>query len=183
MKLYYIRSIANAQGDLVEIQDGQHRIADYFIWNSNDGKFLKFTKAKGKAQEYLTESEIITCDYLDSNISVPIFSKHARDILQEAISDELEFHEIEVSTSTRSIIYFLGKCRKSLELLNKKASEYRPLTDGSPILSTPVYKKDFTEDFFIARDCGELQNFIASEKFVDLCKKHNLSIGFIPARQ
>jgi hypothetical protein len=183
MNLYYIHSSANVEGDVVDIQDGQRRIADYFIWNTNDGKFLKFTKARGKAQEYLTELEISTCDYLDSNISIPIFSQRARDILEEAIPDELEFHEIEIITPMKNFIYFLGKCRKYLKLLNKQASEYRPLTDGSLILSRPAYKIETAEDFFIARDSDESQIFVASQKFVDLCKKNNLKIEFITTTQ
>lgn len=183
MELYYIGSSSNAKDNVVNIQDGQHRIANYFIWNTNDGKFLNFTKARGKAQEQVTESEILASDYLNSNISIPVFSKSARDVLQAAILDELEFHKIEILTSTKSVIYFLGKCRKYFQLLNKQESEYRTLTDGSLILSRPAYKIEITEDFFIARDCDESQIFVASQKFVDLCKTNNLKIEFIAINQ
>src|SRR5437868_2954046 len=96
MTLYYLHSLANANGSLVDIPDRRHRIADYFIWNTNDGNFLEFTTQRGSAQEDLTEKEILQCDYLDANISVPVFSEKACHTLQHELRGLMVFHKIEV---------------------------------------------------------------------------------------
>jgi len=183
MKLYYLQSMAKSDGDVVEITDKKNRISGYFIWNGNDGKFLQFTKPKGTAQEFLKKTEIIKSDYIVSNISVPIFSSRASEIFRKEIPDEVDFNEIEIISENTKLIFFLCKCRNFYDLLNKEASVFRPLTDGSLILSHPVFKKFPREEFYIARDINNPQVVVVSEKFLDLCKKHNLQIDFLETDQ
>jgi len=183
MKLYFLHSSVNAKGDRVVVSDKQHRIAGYFIWNTNDGKFLNFTTIQGKAQEYLIASEITKSDYLDCVISVPIFSKLAREVFEEEIPEEIRFHPMSVIADVSEFDFYMGKCHKYLDILNKKESQYRSMTDGSPMLSLPVFKKNFDDDFYIARVRDEPQILVVSQKFVDLCEKSRLNIGFLEAQQ
>lgn len=183
MKLYFLYSRANANGDRVVVSDKQDRIAGYLIWNTNDGKFLNFITIQGRGQDYLTASEIRNADYLDCVISVPIFSKSAREVFKAEFPEEIDFHPISVMADTDKFDFFIGKSHKYLNILNKKESEYRPMADGSPVLSIPVLEKNFDEDFYIARDRDEPQILVVSQKFVDLCEKHKVNIGFLEARQ
>lgn len=183
MKLYFLLGVANAGGDVVTISDKQGRIAGYFIWGKNDGKFLKFTALEGVAQENLTEAEILKSDYLDCIISVPIFSHRARTVFENTIPGELEFHDISILVGNKKVKFFLGKCLRSAAVLNKLASEYRPLTDGSLILSRPVLREKCDADFYIARDRDEPQILVVSEKFVKLCQENKLGIDFLSADQ
>lgn len=182
MKLYYLQSPAKSQGDLIDIPDKQHRISDYFIWNTGDGKFLKFTKPKGIAQEYLTKDELKKSDYVHCNMSIPIFSERARDLFGAEIAEEVEFHEISVVASGEEMTFHMCKCLKKYEIIDKNASEYQLLPDGSSILIHPVFN-DISHDFHIARDSDESQIFVASQKLFELCKKNKLSIDFLAVRQ
>lgn len=183
MKLYYLKSVAKSGGDLVAISDGKNRISGYFIWDANDGKFLHFTKIHGVAQERLTEAEIAGVDYLECVISVPIFSKKARDIFEKAVPDEFEFHDILIDAQGKASIFYLCKCLRKINVINKQASVYRPLTDGSLILSQPVLRAQLDEDFYIARDRDEPQLLVVSEKFEKLCRENSLQIDFVKAPQ
>lgn len=183
MKVYYPHSAATATGDLVDISDKQSRISSYFIWNEGDGKFLKFTKPQGNAQALLTEDEIRFSDYLNCNMSIPIFSKRACGILQREIPEEMEFHDLTVVKNNQRFDFAICKCLKDLELVNRSASTYTTFTDGTPALSKPVLNAVYDKNFFIARDSIERQIFAVSQKFVDICKKNNLHIFFLEAPQ
>ena len=183
MKLYYPHSPATVSGDLVDISDKQNRISSYFIWNEGDGKFLKFTKLQGIAQDFISENEMRHSDYLDCNMSLPIFSKKARDILQRGMPDEMEFHDLAIVKNNQRFDFAICKCLKYVQLVNSSASTYAALTDGMPALSKPVLNATCDTDFFIARDSVERQVFAVSQKLIDICKMNDLHILFLQAPQ
>lgn len=183
MKLYYLNSLAKSNGDLVSISDKQHRIASYFIWNKSDGKFLKFSKLIGLAQDYLTEKKILQSDYLDCNMSIPIFSERARDTILKNLSKSIEFQEISILSEKKELKFYAGKCLNYYNIVNKDKSKYRLLTDGSKILSEPVFNLEIEHNFSLARDIENPQIIVASEIFRDVCMKNFLQIGFSKAPQ
>lgn len=178
MKLYYLNSPAKSNGDLISISDKQHRIANYFIWNKSDGKFLNFSKVIGLAQEYLTEEKILQSDYLDCNMSIPIFSKRARDTILDTLPKSMDFQEMSILSQKKELKFYAGKCLNYYNIINNDKSIYRLLTDGSRILSEPVFNLEIENNFSLARDIENPQIIVASEIFRDVCRKNHLQIGF-----
>lgn len=79
--------------------------------------------------------------------------------------------------------FFICKTVKYLSIIDCDASHYRTLSDGTAILTQPVFKRSISEEFHIARDIKEKQVVVVSEKFRKHCDENRLSIAFIEAKQ
>lgn len=62
-RIYKIESVLRKSNTIIIIQGNYDRIYNYFNHNNGDGRFLKYTKLKGIAQEGLTKKDLDKCDF------------------------------------------------------------------------------------------------------------------------
>ncbi|EEE6745591.1 hypothetical protein CBJ05_004788, partial [Salmonella enterica subsp. enterica serovar Westhampton] len=68
---------------------------DFFIQNKGDGRFLRYTKPRGYAQDNFSVAKIKKADYLPVIIGIPVFfSEKAKNIFEKIISDEVSFMNV-----------------------------------------------------------------------------------------
>ncbi len=178
MKVYGPGMAGNFSGDLVSISDKSGRLFEFFIMNSIDGKFLKFSTPRGEAQERLAKEAIKNLDYLEGNIGIPIFSLKARDLFQKEFPDEVEFYDIDILVQGDTLKFSLCKTKLFLDLLDENLTSFRLLQDGSRIITGAVYRTAFERSFYIARDRNYLERWVVSERFVKFCEINKLAIVF-----
>jgi hypothetical protein len=178
MKLYRLDSTVQARGDLFDLRNPQGRIFDFFILNQGSDKSLQFSKPRAQAQSRIRLQDVLRSDYLNAVIGVPIFSDRARAVLFEAFPDELRFYECVVECQGQELKFFLAKTQLYLPLMDKEKTRYRTLTDGDQIPHEVVYRTDFEREFAIARDIDWPTQLVVSQRFVDVCQRESLQIGF-----
>lgn len=161
----------------INITDKSGKITNYFINDTGDGKFLDFTKVKINSIGY-DEEKISKTDLLGISLGIPIFSKKAKDKLEEILLDEIEFFESELNINQNNIICFSGKIKKKVELIDKNKSRFRTSTTGSQFLIKPILKENIEMDFYIAKDKDFPSYFYVSEKFIDLITENILKIKY-----
>lgn len=180
MKFYSLDMELRTKGALVELSDPAGRLSRYFIWNDGDGKFLNFTKSRGIAQDPLAEDDLKSLDFLQSNIDIPIFSKKAKLIFEIELPDEMEFHEITISSGLQEHLFFLAKIKTRLDLVDEARSSFRPSRGEDPIITKAAFKESISVDFGIARDSKNLEEWVVTDKFTEICRKFKLNIFFSP---
>jgi hypothetical protein len=174
--LYNLESPLFATGDLVHLHDTKSRLAEFFIWNEGNAKFLQFVKPRAVAQERLTLSTLLTADYLRADIGIPIFSPLARTALEKHARGQIEFFECVVVCDGEDCQFFLGKVINYLPLVDRKLSEFRTLALGERILSKAVFRQDVEHGFLIARDAEFCERLVVTDRFASLCRSENLNI-------
>lgn len=184
MKIYALQTIADAAGDIVSFGgDRSNRLSAYFMWGEGDGKFLDFSTPRARAQSRLTSDLIAMADYLDADISIPIFSPKAAQVLGKEIPDEVELHPLTIHASGVELAFFLCKVCMYTSLVDEAHSSFRALSDGTPFLGKAVYYKEFARPFHIARDLKHKSRYIVSQAFVELCDSHGLKLRYVPLEQ
>jgi hypothetical protein len=178
MQLYRLQSMLQAGGDLFDLRDPKRRIFEFFILNEGSDKSLQYSKPRAQAQSRIQVRDVLECDYLDPVGGPPLFSERARAVLSEAMPDQLRFYPCTVECKGREFEFFLGKTLLYLPLVDKENSNYRTLTDGGKILSKAAYRTRFDREFSIARDVDDPTSLVVSQRFVDLCRRESLRIGF-----
>ena len=174
MSIYTISSFSFGDG-VIDFSDPKSRLSSFFIWNEGDGKFLTYTKPKGKSQNSFLQNKVKTTDYFPANIGIPIFSQRAKYIFESRMSAEVTFYECTVEGINE--ILFLCKTNRYLDIIDEKKTIFRTFVDGFKLIDVPAYQCDV--DFFIARDNVFRERMVVSQKFVDICKSENLNIDFI----
>jgi hypothetical protein len=184
MKIYRLQSIAEAQGDLVSLGDDRSgRLMRYFIKGDNDGKFLQFTKLKAQAQPLLTVDAIKDADFLEADVSIPVFSIRAAEILKENAPEEFEFHPIFITVGDAEREYRLCKVKIYTKMIDSAHSSFIEFSDKTRIINEAMYFSRFDCQFYMARDLEHVSRYVASEKFVALCQRYTLNIAFAELRQ
>lgn len=178
MNFYNIESPINSGGDVININDPKGRISSYFIWGEGDGNFLNFMTPQGTAQSGIRETELCRCDFIPTNIGVPVFSDKAREEIDELKIQGIEWNKIVIECKGKKIDYNLCKVNVLLDLVDEKNSTFRVLSGGERLLSKVVYKSDLDIDFMIARDINYKERVVASDNFVQFCKAKGLNIMF-----
>lgn len=170
-------------GGLVDFRDPKGRLAGYFIWNTDDGKFLTHTTPRGVAQTGIALADVAGADYLDINIGIPVFSPKAVELFQRIAAGEMTFHSCVVECEGQDFPFFLARINKRVGVVDNARSTFRSLTGGEQVLSGAVFRSTFDEDFLIARDVDFQGQMVVSASFRDLCLKHQLAINFIDRPQ
>ncbi len=176
MNFYNISNL-NWNGWLIDLSNVKSRLSSFFIWNEGDGKFLNYSKPKGKAQTSCQRDVLINADYLPANIGIPIFSKKAKDIFEKRMPSEMSFYECSIECEGSDELFFLCKVENYLSIIDEEKSSFRRLIDGTKLIDIPSYKYD--ELFFIARDKVFCERLIVSQRFVDICNEENIKMNFI----
>lgn len=182
MKLFGLTS-STQTGDLVDFRDPKGRLAGYFMWDTNDGKFLAHTTPRGIAQDGIAPADVAGADYLDITIGIPVFSPKAVELFQRSAADEMTFHSCVVECKGQDFPFFLARINKRVALVDKARSTFRSLTDGEQVLSGAVFRSTFDADFLIARDVEFPEVMAVTSAFRDLCRQHQLAIDFIDRPQ
>jgi hypothetical protein len=179
MKLYYMQMRVHASGDLVSFKgDRSGRMRNYFIEPDGNGKFLQYTTPRAEAQEYMTHAIVAENDFLDADLSIPIFSIRAAEVIACAFPNEVEMCPLKIDVRGVQIDFTLCRVKNYTSLVDKKNSLYLKLTDSSPILSRPSYLGRVDRSFNIARDLDYFSLYVVSREFVDVCVHHRLKIDF-----
>ena len=180
MTYYHVISGLKKPETLIEFE-GQGRVArlfNYFISNSNDGKFLKYTTPVGIAQEDMRESDLEKLDYLDAVIGIPIFSERFVETLGSLLAQEAEFHPAEIICKRKTKTFYLTRIIRFEEWIDRDKSDYVTLDDGVKILSsTNVVTKNVQSEFYLARDTVHT-NWVASEKLKRLAEQYKMNMVF-----
>lgn len=74
-RIYKIESVLRKSNTIIIIQGNYDRIYNYFNHNNGDGRFLKYTKLKGIAQEGLTKKDLDKCDFYVPSVTFPFSAK------------------------------------------------------------------------------------------------------------
>lgn len=179
MKVYKIQSTIEAEGDIFSFGgDRNGRITDYFVSNKGDGKFLSFFKPKIVAQELIKEEEVSKADFLKGDLSIPIFSTKAAEILSEKLSSEVNFYPARIFVGKKEFEFQLCKVNIYTDIIDEKKSEYMQLSDGTQIISKPIYRSNFDENFRIARDKKYKSRYVVSSAFIEICLSREIVIDF-----
>lgn len=179
MKIFQLQTTAEAEGDLVSFGgDRSGRMMSYFISNIGNGKFLKFAKLQAKAQEFLTSHMISNSDFLEADISIPIFSIKAASILSDEIPEQCEFYPVFIDVHGEELEFRLCKIKIYTELINTARSSWIKISDETSLIDQPVFFSSFKHQFLIARDKENPSYWVVSKSFVELCLRHGLSIQF-----
>ncbi|EJK0523834.1 hypothetical protein NKL93_001812 [Salmonella enterica] len=127
------------------------------------------------AQSGLTENLLSNLDAVNATINIPIFSENFKIKVGEALSEDVIFYPCLINDKYK---YYACKIKTKYQLIDYSKSEYLKLLDpdDKPILSSPVYLSNTSENFYIARDIMENTKFLVSELFKELIVKNNLNI-------
>jgi hypothetical protein len=181
--LYSLYKPSIVEEDPIVLRDGSSRLYHYFVTDTIPGKFLQFTTAVGRAGDYLSEQQIAWCDYLQANTAIPIFSERAKNVLLEALPDEVEFHPLKAEVHGVEIRLWLCKVKTYCDVVDETRSPRRTLDGGGSMFERIVYRQRFDVPFHIARDRNHPFLVVVSQGFVDLCKANGLTIGFTRLQQ
>ena len=78
----------------------------YFIFNDNDGNFLQYMKLTGIPQKDIKQDVLDTCDYLQGNIDIPIFSQRFVNLMTPILKMKYIFIQ-STSTIIIPILHFI----------------------------------------------------------------------------
>lgn len=173
--LYRIKPKINDLELTIDIVDTKGRITNFFINDIGNGFFLNHTNIKINSNKYDKE-KISETDFLGKSLGIPIFSKHAKEILENILSDEIAFFESELNLTSEKC--FSGKILKKIKLIDENNSRFRISSTGSKFLMKPILLETITTDFYIAKDEKFPTYFYVSEKFIKLIQENNLKIEF-----
>ncbi len=178
MTLYHLTSAENTGGDRIDLKDSRGRLFGYFMWGTDEGKFLRYTTPRGKAQEWVTSGIISRSDFLESNIGIPLFSEKAKDVFERCIPGVMEFQPLIIECEGAEYPFFLCKLLTRYEFIDGSRSTFVSLGDSGRMIDTPVYRDDIDDKVYIARDINHPAHSLATDAFVKLCRYHHLNIGF-----
>lgn len=178
MPVFTLYTTVNHSLAIADIKDGSGRIFNYFIPGEGDGKFLQFARPLAIAQSGYTPATILTTDYINASIGIPIFSQPFKDALEADLANDLELIACTIKCRDQELTYYMGKIKTRLALVDEARSQYRQLTDGTPVLTKAVYYENFEQPFFIARDNKHPERWVVSEAFKQLVEGKGLKVGF-----
>ena len=166
---------------MIDISKNDHQIFDFFVSCMGNENFLKSTKLTAKAQNGYTRSNIMTTDYLNASISVPVFSKHFVDVLGEKVKEDVDFFECFVQCQGEEFLFYVGKVKKFIPtLIDQEKSSTMTLAGGKRILKRAVFNKRVITPFFLARDMEFKTRWVVSDEFRALVNANKLAINFFP---
>lgn len=165
---------------VIDLVSNADRFHAFFLGTGNNDKFLKYSSIRFRAQAGYTAPDMLTADYLDASIGVPVFSQRFREALGELVAADVQLVPCEVLCGSEVFTFYVGRIITYLPFVDEAASSYRQLTDGRKILQRPHYKTDIATDFYLARDVAFPHLFVASEKLAALITDRNLAINTRP---
>ena len=179
MKIFELKTTAQAEGDLVSFGgDRSGRLMNYFVRDIGDGKFLRFTRLQAKAQELLTSDVMKSADFIDADISIPIFSIKAAEMLMAEIPEQCEFYPLFIDVRGEEVEFRLCKIKVYTNLINAERSSWVTLSEDTRLIDQPVFFSSFKHPFLIARDQAHPGYWAVSTSFVELCLRHGLAVRF-----
>lgn len=181
MKVYNLFTTVHSSLAIVDIKDGSSRIFDFFLLNQDDGNLPHFTIPLAIAQKGYTPANIVTTDYLNASLGIPIFSARFKQEMEAELTGDLKFFECLIKCYHEEHRFFMGKIKTHIALVDRERSSFRKSSDGSSRLAKAVYLEEFEKPFLIARDKDFRQKAVVSEGFKKLAESKNLRIHFQPA--
>ncbi|EDW7723723.1 hypothetical protein GTR06_003174 [Salmonella enterica] len=93
-------------GNLINFPDNKGRLFDFFIQNKGDGRFLRYTKPRGYAQDNFSVAKIKKADYLPAIIGIPVLSEKAKNIFEKIIPDEMSFMNVLLNVMVMRLSFY-----------------------------------------------------------------------------
>lgn len=178
MFLYYMWTTVNHEFAVVDFKDTQYRLFNFFVKNQGDGKFLNYATPIGIAQEGYTKETIVTTDYIHTTGNVPVFSEKFVEELGEELKDEISFYKCIIKCEDESFTFYFGKIEKYIDMIDRDKTVYKNSPDGNTIVSKLVFKNEFVQNFFVARDEEYKAYICVSEDFKRMVEQKGLCINF-----
>lgn len=174
MKIYSLRTTVDNPDAIVDFSGSADRIADYFIHNRGDGKFLQHSPLRAVAQSGYTPDALEGTDFVAASLRIPLFSSRFVEALAPMLKDEVQFHPCTVTSADREVEFHAAKILMFLDLL--QSSQPRPSL-GRPLLGAK-YREEFDRAFLMARDTTSRARYVVSQPLRDAVEREGLRVGF-----
>jgi hypothetical protein len=181
MRLFTIAQHLDGKAATLQIAAHHAQLLSFFAWGEAaelDKRCLPF---RVDANDY-SDTLLNELDYFNASIGIPIVSKRFRDVLQDT-TDDVDFVPCTALRGPEKRDVYAMRVKRRIDLIDKSASGFRKLTDGSSILQQPVYRSLDIPAFFVARDVNYAERLVASGLFVDVVVGHRLRLEVVPERQ
>lgn len=110
--MYKLTQKQSNELSIIDIKDGNSHIFNYFINDKEDGDFLKHTIIRGFSQKGNSDTSLLSLDFLEASINIPIFSVRFKDYFEDILRDEVQFFPIEIFLNNQSYSFYLCKIKK-----------------------------------------------------------------------
>ena len=173
MSIYCIDSVISRLRTRIVLQNNNERLMDYFIFNENDGLFLRHINLKGVPQKDIKQDVLGACDYLKSNIEIPIFSQRFVDIMTPILKNQVYFYPIDIYNNNIHTTFYLTKIFKYMDFIDYEETKNAVNKDieNGVFFSSPIVFKPNLAPFLIARDITEPFRWFVSDDFKQYAKK------------
>lgn len=179
-RIYKIESVLRKSNTIIIIQGNYDRIYNDFNHNNGDGRFLKYTKLKGIAQEGLTIKDLDKCDFLRTFCCFPIFSQRFVDRLSHILKDEVIFYPIEICCENQKKDFYAAKILNYMDVIDHQQTELQAQNDDSSLFSIPpIIANRCLKDFYIARDTKDTYEWFISEKLKNILIKEKFAMKLV----
>ncbi|EFR56214.1 hypothetical protein POZ07_22105 [Bacteroides uniformis] len=180
MSIYCIDSVISKLRTRIVFQNNNERLMGYFIFNDNDGNFLQYMKLTGIPQKDIKQDVLDTCDYLQGNIDIPIFSQRFVNLMTPILKNEVYFYPIDIYNNNTHTTFYLTKILKYMDFIDyeKTAHAINKDRENGIFFSSPIVVKTNLTPFLIARDIKEPFRWFISDEFKQYAKKNRLKIKF-----
>lgn len=134
-------------------------------------------KLRARTQEGILRSELTEIDFIHSFGGIPIFSRRFKEEIPPGLSEQLEFHPIDVDCEGSSVQMLAARVRTRIQLVDYEASGvFREPSQFLPFRLLP----GIDENLLIARDTHALCQhvYVVTSRFKALAQDLRLKIGF-----
>jgi|GEM_PF-5942935 len=169
----------NAKTATIWVKENNKLVKRYFLWDRDDGSFLKTNKVQFTVHVGLSSEDIQNFDFLDVEFNMFVLAPRAYELLYEHLKQDVEFHTCEVFCEDEKFDFYIGKITTRRPLVDREKSTYWELEEGVTMLQDVVYAQ-LKEDFLLARDSENGNYYAASDQFIDLVNRLKLQIKGIP---
>jgi hypothetical protein len=183
---YFLQSILNKPNTFIEINGSHGSMTKYFLSNVDNEKFIDNVKFSAVAQSGFTKKTLLDMDYLhDIRMgNIPVFSERFVDSMNEYLHQMVDFYPCRVLLNGDDYQFYISRIKQVLSVIDKDASGYRTLTDGSKIIDEPIIiKQTIEQSLLIVRDADYKSIVIVSELFKDIATKKKLKMKFYDTSQ
>lgn len=178
---YFLQSALNKPNTFIEINGSYNNMTNFFLSNIDNDKFIKNVKFSAVAQSGFTKKTLLEVDYLNDIRmgNIPVFSERFVDCMNEYLSHVVEFYPCNILFDGRDYKFYISRIKQILPAIDKEASGYRLLADGSRIIDEPIIiRKEVEQSLLIVRDVSYKSIVIVSELFKEIAFKKKMKIKF-----
>lgn len=180
---YYLTTTIKKREHLIELKGSYQNMLRFFILNIDNDMFIQNAPLRGIAPEGFTDKLLLSTDFLEEMLDIPIFSKRFVETLGHELQEYAEFYSCQIYLHGIGYPFYLARIKNCLSIIDEQKSGYRLLPNGNKIIDEPIIIKDGIDtNLLIVKDL-EYPFIVVSESFKQMVKKAKLKIGFMPTYQ